>query len=149
MRERRFTIGRGSGCDIVLADATVSRLHATLTLLDGGRLLLTDCHSANGTKVFLKGDPVKITHELVLPGDAVQFGDIVWEVNDMLKALWLKNPTFDPSSYSHPVELLREGYDPTQLKGVLAVCKTCFYLKPKGETCPNCSTPEANTVNDG
>ncbi|MBL7979032.1 MAG: FHA domain-containing protein [Bacteroidetes Order II. Incertae sedis bacterium] len=149
MRERRFTIGRGSSCDIVLADATVSRLHATLTLLEGGRLLLTDCHSANGTKVFVKGNPLKITHELVLPGDSVQFGDIVWEVNDMLKALWLKNPNFDPANYSHPQDVLRSGYDPTKLSGLLVMCKSCHYLKPKGETCPNCLTSEANTPNDG
>lgn len=137
-RERKFTIGRGSTCDIVLADATVSRLHATLTILAGNRLLLTDCHSANGTKVFVNGHPVRISHELIIPTDSVQFGDMVWEVNDLLKALWLKNPNFDPTAFNHPNFELGATYDPTRLTGRLEVCFHCARLKPKDQTCPNC-----------
>lgn len=145
IRERRFTIGRGSQCDIVLADATVSRLHATLSILEGGRLLLTDCHSANGTKVFVNGQPIRISHELVLPTDNVQFGEMVWEVNDLLRALWLKNPNFDPTAFSHPEEIYAPTYDPTKLSGRLRRCSKCGVLKPVSGICPNCQA-EADDV---
>src|SRR5678809_1541964 len=51
----RFTIGRDRGCDIPIADDSVSRLHAEITLLDGGRVFLTDCHSSNSTFVMRDG----------------------------------------------------------------------------------------------
>jgi FHA domain/Domain of unknown function (DUF1707) len=44
------TIGRGSRCDIVLSDSTVSRLHAQLISRAGG-WLIRDLGSTNGTRV--------------------------------------------------------------------------------------------------
>ena len=49
MKNRKITIGRSTECDLVLADISVSRLHAELELLENSRLLLTDCHSSQGT----------------------------------------------------------------------------------------------------
>lgn len=48
-----FTIGRGSGNDLVLNDPRVSRHHARIEQLDDSALILTDAGSANGT--FLGG----------------------------------------------------------------------------------------------
>ena len=52
----RIDIGRMAGNDVVLASPAVSALHATLTRLDGGKWILTDHKSFNGT--FVKGAPV-------------------------------------------------------------------------------------------
>lgn len=49
-RNASFRIGRGSDCDIRYACNMVSKLHATLTV-QGGRILLTDNGSRNGTFV--------------------------------------------------------------------------------------------------
>jgi len=46
--ERPLVIGRGRACDLVLRDETVSRRHAELRR-DGGRWLLRDVGSTNGT----------------------------------------------------------------------------------------------------
>jgi adenylate cyclase len=48
-----FTIGRGSGSDLVLKDARASRSHALLRPLGRGNYFLLDLGSANGT--FLNG----------------------------------------------------------------------------------------------
>jgi predicted component of type VI protein secretion system len=138
-RERRFTIGRGSNCDIVLADSTISRLHATLTLLENGKLLLTDCQSANGTRVYIKKKPTNVSHELVSPHDTVQFGDMVWEVADLLRALWLKHPTFDPTTFSNQPPNRELQNRPTVTKERLVVCTNCHKLKPKDAPCPHCN----------
>jgi cytochrome P450 / NADPH-cytochrome P450 reductase len=68
-----YTIGRDRGCDIVLADARVSRRHALLRF-DNGHWVLADNDSANGTYVGERRvDRVKISGEcLVRLGHPVQ-----------------------------------------------------------------------------
>jgi len=53
-----FTIGRGSTCDIVLADTTVSRLHARVTL-SGEDIEIADADTPNGTR--LEGNEITKT----------------------------------------------------------------------------------------
>ena len=65
----RFSVGRATNCDIVLRMAVVSKLHGHLTQ-SGGRLLVSDNRSSNGTWVngvaVTPGDmvPVEIGAEL-------------------------------------------------------------------------------------
>jgi hypothetical protein len=69
-RQRLFTIGRDGGCDLVLADVTVSRRHARLER-DGAGWLLQDLGSTNGTRLngWLVSSPVPVR-----AGDQVSFG---------------------------------------------------------------------------
>ena len=68
----RFTIGRDAGCDLAIADMSVSRQHAQLERTPDG-WLLSDLESTNGTRVNgwrVRGQvPVKI-------GDLVSFGNL-------------------------------------------------------------------------
>ena len=66
-----FSIGRSGGCDLMIADMTVSRVHATLQRAAGG-WLLTDLGSTNGTRVngWRVRSPVPVR-----AGDVVSFGD--------------------------------------------------------------------------
>jgi hypothetical protein len=66
-----FSIGRNRGCDLLLDDMTVSRVHAQLARTQGG-WLLTDLGSTNGTRV--NGWRVRGGMR-VRPGDLVSFGD--------------------------------------------------------------------------
>lgn len=66
----RIVLGRHPGCDVVLADASVSRRHAEIRLVNGRHLLL-DLASSNGT--WVNGEPV-LQHRLG-DGDVVQLGD--------------------------------------------------------------------------
>jgi FHA domain/Domain of unknown function (DUF1707) len=69
--ERKVTLGRSRDCDCVLAEPSVSRRHAELRR-DGGRWLLRDLGSRNGTRV----NGVRLLDEAeVGPGDRVSFGD--------------------------------------------------------------------------
>ena len=65
-----FSIGRDAGCDLMIADMTVSRVHARLERTPDG-WLLTDLASTNGTRVNgwrVRGQvPVRV-------GDMVCFG---------------------------------------------------------------------------
>jgi pSer/pThr/pTyr-binding forkhead associated (FHA) protein/multidrug efflux pump subunit AcrA (membrane-fusion protein) len=66
---RFFTLGRAPGCDIVLADASVSARHACV-VSDGEELLLRDLESTNGTLV--NDEPVR---EVALRhGDVIRIG---------------------------------------------------------------------------
>jgi pSer/pThr/pTyr-binding forkhead associated (FHA) protein len=65
-----FSIGRDASCDLMIADMTVSRVHARLERTPDG-WLLTDLASTNGTRVNgwrVRGQvPVRV-------GDLVSFG---------------------------------------------------------------------------
>ena len=69
--ERTVTLGRSRDCDCVLAEPSVSRRHAELRR-EGGRWLLRDLGSRNGTRV----NGVRLLDAMeVCPGDRVSFGD--------------------------------------------------------------------------
>lgn len=70
-----FTIGRGNTCDIVLADTTVSRLHARVTL-KGEDIEIADAETANGT--LLDGN--EITKTVWPRGAKVEIGSYIIEV---------------------------------------------------------------------
>jgi len=89
--DRVFTIGRDKTCDIPIADDSVSRVHATLTMQDGGKLLLGDRKSANGTFVMRTGKLERIDQAYISPADQVQFGSVVFPVKTLLEALGEKS----------------------------------------------------------
>jgi hypothetical protein len=68
--DAELTIGRHFGCDIVLANQTVSRHHACLTYRDGV-WVLHDLQSTNGTTV----NGSSVTHCVLHPGDDLVLGD--------------------------------------------------------------------------
>ncbi len=91
--ERKYTIGRSPTCDIVLADDSVSRVHAELVFLENGKLLVTDCRSTHGTSLMHQGGKVRaIRQELVSPLDTLRFGTVSMQVKDLLQAIHLKYP---------------------------------------------------------
>ncbi len=91
--ERKYTIGRGLSCDVVLSDDSVSRVHAELTLLEDGKLLVTDCRSTQGTFLMQHGGEVReIKQELVLARDTLRFGNVSMLVKELLHAVHLKHP---------------------------------------------------------
>lgn len=68
-------IGRDASCDIVLHSEKVSSLHAEITLMNSGDILLEDKGSRNGTfiqnQAIKPGKPVNVRR-----GDAIRFGDV-------------------------------------------------------------------------
>ncbi|MBQ9651509.1 MAG: FHA domain-containing protein [Prevotella sp.] len=72
---RLLKIGRDTSCDIVLYSDKVSSLHAEITLMNSGDIMLEDKGSSNGTfiqnQAIKPGKPVKIRR-----GDAIRFGDV-------------------------------------------------------------------------
>jgi DNA-binding NtrC family response regulator len=68
--DRPLTFGRAEPCDIIIADASLSRAHARLTPTATGALL-TDLGSSNGT--FVGGRRVK--EAAIEPGALVRVGD--------------------------------------------------------------------------
>jgi hypothetical protein len=83
----KFTIGRDKDCDVPIADESVSRIHAELTILEGGKLLLADRASSNGTSIMQGGRPRRIHQTYVSPADQVQFGSVVLSVGELIEAI--------------------------------------------------------------
>ena len=72
-------IGSSQSCDIVLNSKYVSSLHAELTVLDDGKIVLEDKNSRNGTTVGNK--TLEPDHAITIQrGDKVMFADepLVW-----------------------------------------------------------------------
>jgi len=85
MKKQKIIIGRATTCDIVLGDMTVSRIHAELELLENKKLLLTDCHSSQGTFLIRNGIGEKVKQQIVSEHDQLQFGSIKISVRELLK----------------------------------------------------------------
>lgn len=76
---RLLKVGRDSSCDIVLHSDKASALHAEITILNNGDILLEDKNSRNGT--FVMNRPIKPgTQVSIKRGDAIRFGDVelIW-----------------------------------------------------------------------
>ena len=69
-------IGRHPDCDVVMADATVSRRHARLIFRDGG-WIIQDLASTNGTR--LNGEYVGRCR--LRPGDQLALGDQLLQID--------------------------------------------------------------------
>lgn len=84
MAFRTLTIGRGKRADIRLDDASVSRLHAELTLTAAGRCYLTDRNSTGGTRVLRGGEWTPHRQGWVDPAAKVRFGECEAALADLL-----------------------------------------------------------------
>lgn len=90
---RKYTIGRAPDCDIVLADESVSRVHAELAFLEDGKMLVTDCRSTQGTSLVPHGGMARtVRQELVSPLDTLRFGSVTMPVRELLRAIQLMQP---------------------------------------------------------
>src|SRR5215208_5682489 len=94
----RFLVGRGTGADIQILDASVSRRHAELDLREG-RLLVRDLGSVNGTYVNGAAVPADGAMHLV-PGDVVTFGTVAFTLraSDLPRAAPPTNPATRPAT---------------------------------------------------
>ena len=70
-RKRRVVIGRQAGCDVILSDPEVSRLHAEIETTPQGAVI-RDLGSLNGT--FVNGEKIAAPQVLV-PGSRITVGD--------------------------------------------------------------------------
>ena len=77
-KKGKFKIGRSTTSDLFLKDASVSRLHAELEVIDSENIFLTDLRSRNGTLV--NGRPIfgKVSLQ---PDDEISFGDVRFSVS--------------------------------------------------------------------
>jgi len=71
---RRVTAGRGSACDLVVRDTTVSREHAAF-VLRGDVWWVLDLGSTNGTRI----NGLRAAEHPITTGDRIELGDIVVE----------------------------------------------------------------------
>jgi hypothetical protein len=81
---RRFRIGRSESSEIVIADASVSRQHAELVELGGGRFALSDLGSSFGTHVWQNDAWIPAANTEIGADTAIRFGDFRTTVFDLL-----------------------------------------------------------------
>jgi len=65
-----LVVGKDPGCGLVIDDAFASGVHCRI-VADGGRLLLSDLGSTNGTWV----DGVRVGHAELAPGSSIRIGE--------------------------------------------------------------------------
>ena len=75
-RLKTYIVGRDGGCDVRLDDPSVSRRHAEVVRVEGGRLYVTDCATINGTYVLAGREWRAIRQAVVEPTDRLRFGEL-------------------------------------------------------------------------
>lgn len=69
-----ITVGRSPACDVCLRDRTVSAHHAVVTVLDDGRIHVSDLGSRNGTFVVQGDRRVRVRDRIVERSTVLIFG---------------------------------------------------------------------------
>lgn len=82
-----YLIGRSAEADIVLGDASVSRLHAELVRGKDGTWYLTDRNSTGGTYLHSRGEWVPVKQGFVRAEDRVMLGAYACGVDDLLRRI--------------------------------------------------------------
>jgi pSer/pThr/pTyr-binding forkhead associated (FHA) protein len=119
---QRYLIGRDPGCAIPIADDSISRRHAQITL-DGSHIRVEDVGSSNGTFLIRQGQKKKIqAEETVFSTDTLQFGEVQLTVKDLLESI---QPASSPAlpNPAAPSSMIR--------------C-ACGMVKPQSQKCPGC-----------
>ena len=98
---KAYTIGRGQKADIVIAESSVSRVHAELVSTDDGRYYLTDCGSKYGTFIQRDNEWKKIRQVYVRPRDPVKLGEYETSAAQLMDML--------PEDKRHPKVTIVEG----------------------------------------
>jgi pSer/pThr/pTyr-binding forkhead associated (FHA) protein len=136
--EQRFTIGRDRTCDVPIADDSVSRLHAQLSILEGEQLFLVDCQSSNGTTLIRNGEPRPVRQEFLTVSDDVRFGSVTLSVEDILAVIRQKHRIPRSEQFPQPKDEAR--FEDAGVKGKRLVRCSCGSVKVKGEKCRTCSS---------
>lgn len=127
--ERIITIGRAPDNDIILNDSSVSRSHARLSLMPGGRLFLVDCTSANGTWLLHGGKAYPIRQDYITSYDTVRFGDLEITANELLRRI-------PPPPM--PVTPVAVAEEPEWNPDTRRVRCSCGAIKTEGARCEQC-----------
>jgi hypothetical protein len=93
------TAGRGSECDIVLDDDSVSRVHVNIEVTKEGYLAVRDAGSANGTFLNRNGHWIRVKKVILGTQDRLKLGDLEVPLDRLLTAFG-----------THGRVQLREGY---------------------------------------
>ena len=73
--DKRCSVGRSGGNDLMLDDASVSKMHAALSVTEDGSLVVADTGSTNGT--FINGQRIAYGKAMALvESDKVRFGQV-------------------------------------------------------------------------
>jgi len=137
---RKFTIGRDKGCDVLIGDESVSRVHAEIWL-EGGTVMIADRGSSNGTSLVRAGGSSPLNFGSVDRTDRVRFGSVTLGVQELIEAIEIKNPgVFRPAAGPPPLPppLPPPPPPPLARAGPALVRCECGAIKTPGETCPGC-----------
>jgi hypothetical protein len=149
---RKFTIGREKGCDVLIGDESVSRVHAEIWLGDDGKIMIADRGSSNGTMLVRDGIPKLLSHGSVERSDTVRLGTVAIDVKDLIEAIEVRNPgAFSvppplppppPAAFSAPVQAgpppPPPPLPPPPRAGPQLIRCACGAIKTVGQPCPAC-----------
>src|SRR5581483_7532213 len=82
---RTYRIGRADTNDIVLLEATISREHAELAELGGGRFRIKDLGSTYGVSVWQGQEWAKVTESELRHDTEIRLGEYQTTVADLLR----------------------------------------------------------------
>ena len=116
------TAGRGSECDIVVDDPSVSRVHVRIEVTEEGYLAVHDSNSANGTFLSRNGNWVRVKTVILGTEDRLKLGEIEVSLDSILAAFGKQSRIQLREGYSvrgKPLVFDQQLHDPAKPKVVL------------------------------
>lgn len=86
-------VGSQSDCDIVLADSSVSPVHAEIQA-EGSTITVINKTDARGVALLRDGRKTALFHEAIHAGDRVRFGEVEMSFEEIIEAIRFRYPNF-------------------------------------------------------
>ncbi len=102
-----YIIGRSEKCDIVVDDMTVSRRHAEIEEIGGGRFALRDLESSYGTHIHRDGDWIEILEIEVDANTPIRLGEHDTTADGLMANIKATGPNI--AQVAAPIQNLKRG----------------------------------------
>jgi pSer/pThr/pTyr-binding forkhead associated (FHA) protein len=125
--DKRLVIGRGEDCDLPVNDTSVSRVHAEIHVIEGGRYEVIDRDSSNGVRV----NGVELKRAILDAGDVIELGDVQLRFVPAGQPYHPQEPPAGSGrrrSNDPGVEAVEGMRSPTRAVAIVAVVVACLVL---------------------
>lgn len=117
LAEGKFTLGRGSNCDVKIASNSVSKEHATI-LITNDKIILSDMDSRNGT--FVNG--IRVQNQRLNAGDKIGLHDVLIDIMQVSNQAYapVVNPNMAPAWAGNAAVRLQQHHAPAPYEAASA-----------------------------
>ena len=128
MGQEKFTIGRDPSADIMIPEASISRIHAEISLIGMDEVVFQDLQSSNGSYLVKGNKDERVTQGRLRHDEKLKLGNVEVFVRDLITAA--RKQLAAQAAAAQEAKTVR--------RSIKMVRCQCGAVKGAGGTCPYC-----------